>query len=202
MKTTNIGRGIRVAALALSTAAMGFGTAISITNPGFEADVIPVGTTSNTITGWTASGSASTFHPGPAQFSGGAAEGSNVLAVDNGVMVMQTLSATLQPDFEYTLVVEVGQRADYGLSGFLISLDAGGVLLASSSSPIPAQGSFTPVTVTFLSQPGDPNLGQALSVILATTGNFQAEFDAVALDGTSLSAAPEPGTWLLLGGGA
>jgi hypothetical protein len=83
---------------------------------------------------------------------------------------------------QYTLVVYVGQRADYPLSGYLISLDAEGHVLTSASSPVPGAGTFSPVTVSFLSGASNPDLGGTLSIVLAATGYAQAEFDAISLD--------------------
>jgi hypothetical protein len=122
--------------------------------------------------------------PTTTQFPGGIPNGINVAAVDGGASISQTLAATLTALTQYTLVVYVGQRADYPLSGYLISLDAGGHVLASASSPIPAAGTFTPVTVNFLSGASNPDLGGTLSIVLATTGYAQAESDAISLDGS------------------
>jgi hypothetical protein len=191
-------RFIRVAIIAFSAAGVGYANSIPIANASFEVTVVGLGGTSTLIPGWTQIGTSSTYGPTATQFPGGVPNGSNVAAVDYGASISQTLAATLTAGIQYALVVSVGQRADYSLSGYLISFDAGGNLLASVSSPIPAPGTFTAVTVSFLALPNNPYLGEALSIILATTGYNQAEFDAVSLDGPGISTAPEPGTWVLM----
>jgi PEP-CTERM motif len=188
----NAARVIRAAAVVLCSAGAVHASMIIITNPSFEVN------SGAPVPGWTSTGNVSEYAPGTSQFPGGIPDGSQVAAVDLGGSISQTVAATLTANTQYTLQVSVGQRADLSLSGFLISFDAGGNLLASASSPLPSPGTFDAVTVTFLAGASDPHLGEALSITLATTGANQANFDAVSLGAVSTLAVPEPGTWVLM----
>jgi hypothetical protein len=176
---------------------------IPITNFSFEADVLAPGAFDlGNVPGWTGSPSAffSTFHPTATQFPGGVPDGVNVAAVQLG-SIFQTLSATLTANTQYTLMVGVGQRADFPLGSYLITLEAGGSVLALESSQTPSPGTFATSTISFLAAPGNPHLGQALTIRLAETGNGQVDYDFVRLDGTSTAAIPEPASATLIAAG-
>jgi hypothetical protein len=183
-------------------------TSISVTNLSFEAlSEVPDGFTLNNVPGWTGTPSNffSTYRP-TSTIPGGVPDGLNVAAVANGGSIFQVLVDTLQANTLYTLNVGIGSRNDsLSLAGYAVSLEAGGSVLASDSSQTPAPGTFATSTVTFLAASGNPHLGQALTIRLANTAlSGQAQFDFVRLDATqqqTTGAAPEPGSWMLLGMG-
>jgi hypothetical protein len=166
-------RKIRFTALIFSAAGGVYGSPILITNPSFEAVALTHGSTSHSIAGWTQSGNSSTFHPTPAQFPSGVPDGFNVAAVDKGASISQILRDTLTANAAYTLLLSVGQLADLSLTGYLISRKAGGNLLTSDSSPLPAPGKI-PFLVTRFRLPWQ------------TSGVSQAGFDNVVLSAMAI----------------
>ena len=176
--------------------------AIPINNFSFEADVLALGAFDpGNIPGWTGSAFYSTYHPTAAQFPGGVPDGVNVAAVTSGD-IFQTLLANLTANTMYTLLVSVGQRADgFAIGPYLVTLEAGGSVLASESAQTPAPGTFATSTINFFAAPGGPHLGQALTIRLAENGG-QADYDFVRLNATSITTGvPEPATVTLIAAG-
>ncbi len=159
---------------------------ITVTNPGFEANVLADGFfTVGIVTGWTLSGSAGAFNPTIASFPGEAPEGSNT-AFSNGPTLTQTVSTAVAGTL-YTLTVLVGARADIPgfFPGYTVALQINGSTVASASSPTPADGTFSLVTVQYTA--GGPDDGLPLGILLDSIG-IQTNFDLVQLD-----AAAPPG---------
>lgn len=175
-------------------------TSITVANYSFEQVSVAYGSYSaNNIPGWNFTGFVSTYHPTTTEITGGAQDGLNVAAVGAGFSIFQTLSATLTADTNYSLQVAVGERTDIVSPGYLVSLYAGGNLLASESSHTLISGSFITSTVSYYASVVDPNLGQALTIRLSVGGiSNQTEFDNVRLDATP-AATPEPATFWAAG---
>src|SRR5258708_32814894 len=142
--------------------------AIPINNFSFEADVLALGAFDpGNVPGWTAGpgASMSTYHPTTSQFPGGVPDGVNVGAVQGGDM-SQTLLANLTANTQYTLLVSVGRRADNALGIYLVTLEAGGSVLASESAQTPAAWTFYTSTISFFAAHGNAHLGQAPTIRL------------------------------------
>jgi hypothetical protein len=190
-------------ALFLSIASPASAGSITVLNPGFEALVLPGpgAFALGNIPDWSTLGQAATFWPDTAEFPGGAPQGVNVAAVGNNVgggMVSQILSATVQADTTYTLMVDVGQRLDFPLVSYTVALIANGVTLASDSSLRPAPGTFLTDTILYNSGSNPAQLGQNLEIQLSGPIGGQADFDDVRLNAT---AVPEPASlWLMVSG--
>jgi RHS repeat-associated protein len=170
-------------------------TPVAVTNPSFETPVLGAGQfATGNFPGWTVTGTAGPYHPTAAQFPGGVPDGQNI-AFDNGGTIAQVLSAPLTAATHYVLQVDVGESLDVGLAPFSVELWAGG-LLASASTPLPADGAFTTVTVTYDALDGSPFLGQLLEIRLISAG-AQVSFDNVRLTATPAvevgAALPLPG---------
>ncbi len=153
---------------------------VTVTNPGFESNVLADGFfTVGILTGWTLSGSAGAFNPRVASFPGEAPEGRNT-AFSNGPTITQTVS-TAAAGTLYTLTVLVGARADIPgfFPGFTVALQINGSTVASASSPTPADGAWSPVTVRYTAS--GPDDGQSLGILLDSIGP-QTNFDLVQLD--------------------
>jgi hypothetical protein len=167
---------------------------IPITNAGFEQVVLPCAPGpacfARDVAAWTGTGQFSTFKPstGPGGiFPGGLPEGMNVGAVGNEVGVgslVQTLTATLQPNTTYTLVFSVGSRSDYVFTGYTIDLLAGSTTLASDSSLSPPTGTFVTGRIVYSSVANPTLLGQRLAIRLTSRGAGSADFDKLSLDAT------------------
>lgn len=185
----------------LAVTALGISAApITVTNFSFELGAIgSPGGFSGTHPGWTGG---VVFRPTVIQ----------VPAVPLGIQVMylagdsntvQTLTDTLASGLLYTLQVEVGSRADsIFINNYAVSLEAGANVLASVTSPTPANGAFTSITLQYSSTAASPGLGQALAIRLSHTGpvnSSAALLDNVRLDASASNPVPEPSSLALLG---
>ncbi len=157
---------------------------VPITNPGFEADPLPVGGIRVTITGWRTSpgGGDGIFRPTASDYPGGIPEGRNVAYVNlSGNSVRQTLSTPLEPNTTYVLSVAVGWNNNDPFAGYIVQLRAGGTVLAEDRSGLhPAQGTWVTSTVRYTSGDAEPELGAPLEIRLLSPG-VQANYDDVRL---------------------
>ena len=185
---------------------------ITVTNASFELPVLPEGGFNSVVPGWTVvSGSPGAYNP-PAT-TATPTDGSNVLflqALHTGSQgsVSQTLAAVLTANTLYTLLVDVGSRADFNFSlGYTVELLAGSTVLGTDSSPVPPSGSFIQASVQYTALAGDPLLGQVLGIrlsnVIPVASSTTTLMDNVRLDGSLVqdsgpTPVPEPGTALLL----
>ena len=166
--------------------------------------------TSDPIVGWTITGTgdAGTFRPSANEYPGGGGltnpatgipDGVNV-AFSNGPEISQVLSEKLTAGLPYSLSVDIGNRNDIPLPDFTIALLAGGNLLTSvdstSITSLPADGTFSTVTLSYLAASDNPFLGQTLEIQLINNGGAQMNYDKV-----SLSTIPLPASVYLFGSG-
>jgi hypothetical protein len=152
------------------------------------------------------------WNPESGDFPAGAPEGDHVawswITTGDPSGLSQTLSATLQENTEYELMVEVGDDAIYGDPGYIVQLLADGVVLAedNNSLTIP-EGEFLPTTVSYMYDPAHAALlGKPLEIRLLNaglgSGDLEIQFDDVRLTAARAGAAgdiPEPATMALLG---
>lgn len=201
-------RYVAIAFIALSFTSSATAGTITVLNPGFEDLVLPgPGDATNyvlyNVPSWDVMGQTGTFKPGAAQFPGGVPEGVNVGAAGNSLgdgVISQVLTATLQADTTYTLMVDVGQRLDFPLVSYTVELIANGVTLVSDSSLNPTPGTFLTDTIIYNSGSNPAQLGQNLLIQLSAGGFGQADFDNVRLDATPTApiGVPEPATFALM----
>jgi len=168
-------------------------TTIPILNPGFEDDVLAcagVDCDAAPLTGWLCGPYAGVFKPGTAQFPHGVPGGTNVAYLGRGNTtitgsILQTLGAAVQPNTTYVLQLSVGARADYAFTGYIASLMAGNVTLASDNSLTPAPGTFLTDVIVYESGAAPPQLGQRLQILVKSIGAGQVDIDNVSLTATS-----------------
>jgi hypothetical protein len=166
-----------------------WGATIAIVNPGFEADIIPDGTTTAISSGWT--GAEVAFNPTTDHFVSEAPEGFNTAAINFG-SISQNLSTTVILGQTYILQVEVGNRLDTAFPGYAVELLAGGNSVGIENVLNPTAGTFLTSTVSWTADNFDGlNLGIQLS-----SNEVQTNFDDV-----RLNAVPIPGAVWLLGSG-
>lgn len=162
--------------------------------------------TADPIPGWqlTGGGGGSINFNGTPYFTTAATDG-RYAAWANGYQnlhasISQTLSATYQVGLTYELKVDVGSPVNLPVSGYTVSLYAGGTVVASavnSASIVP--GTYSTVTLDASISSGSIAAGQPISIVLANSGynatQTEVTFDNVRL--TSTASVPEPSTWLL-----
>jgi hypothetical protein len=148
------------------------------------------------------------WNPTGSDFPGGVPEGDHVawswITEGDPSGLSQTLSATLQENTEYELMVEVGNDATYASDpGYIVQLLADGVLLAedNNSLTIP-EGEFLPTTVSYTYDPADAALlGKPLEIRLLNaglgSGDLEIQFDDVHLTAAPTAVIPEPSTFAL-----
>jgi hypothetical protein len=173
--------------------AQGSATSVHIANPGFETDELfcPPSNecTQFAVTGWSVGPLSGVYKPTTTQYPGGAPEGRNVAFIGgaaNGTVatgsISQTLRIALQANRTYTLRLSVGQRADYPLIGYVASLVAGDIPLASDSSLSPAPGTFLEDVIVYKSGANSPLLGEPLGIFVKGFGaNAQVNIDNFSL---------------------
>ncbi len=164
---------------------------IPIANPSFESQVLAEDAfTIGTLTDWTFTGGnfAGAWNPGPTRYPDGAVPDGQNIAYSNDAAISQVLAEPLRSNTRYVLTVAVGDRLDNTLGAFLVQLRAGGQVLASTSTPLPSNGTFRDVSVTFDSPSGHPMLGQLLQIRLS--GSTGVNWDNVRLTATEIFAPP------------
>ncbi len=146
---------------------------IFVENPDFED--------TPSANGWTISGTAGTYSPNTAAFADQAPQGANVAYADIGSLSQGTYEF-LEEGTVYSLIVEVGDRANVGFVSYAVNLYAepGHTLLVSASVPPPPNGGFVTAVVNYDVQPGDPLISKALKIELVSDG-VQTSFDCVRL---------------------
>ncbi len=193
---------------------------INVPNGSFESPSSPLQTSNspNVLSGWVfdvQDGSqygSMNFHS--ANFSsGGAASGENYAFINNDYPgVTDTLTsaaslATIAPLTTYTLTVAIGNRNGTGLyddpGNVSFSLLANGVAFATqevTNGTVP-NGTFEDFTLTYSTPASSSIIGDNLTIQLATLPEqgsaYQAGFDNVTLDETSIADAPEPAVLIL-----
>jgi len=177
-------------AVAASVAPLAVADSITVLNPSFESPAVSPGVFSvGVITDWSVSAGnlpGGVFHPVGLTYNDLSDIDGNQVAYSNGGIISQTLTETLQAGMTYTLMVEVGNRADTNFSGYLIELLAGTTVIASDNNGVaPASGEFLTSTIEYTAMAGDADLGEALSIQLRAFG-IQTNFDNVRLNGVDV----------------
>jgi hypothetical protein len=171
-------------------------TPIPIANPGFEADLLDCSPSEfcynvavpGWLPNWFNGANSGTIKPGTAEYPSGVPGGVNVAFLGGPSAVggiFQTLSAALQANTIYTLHMSIGHRADESFTGYVASLIAGGIAVASDNSLNPAPGTFSEETITYTTGATPILLGQLLSISVRSVGTGQVDVDNVSL--TALS---------------
>jgi len=155
---------------------------IPILNPRFDVDVLacsPGGSCYQYgITGWAAGPETYLGKAGTTQYPGAPSTGLYVAIIGNSSAtgsILQTLGATLQANTTYILTLEVGARADYPFTGYVASLMAGNVTLASGHESTPVGGTFVTEVVGYESGATPAQLGQPLQILITSTGTGQTQ---------------------------
>jgi hypothetical protein len=181
---------------------------IAIVNPSFEDPVLPDAGFVFAVPGWTFSNTGTgTLNPTTASYPAQAPDGQNVAFINQGTgspspdTLAQVLGTTLQANTVYTLQVEVGHRLDLPPGPYDVQLLAGGVILGSDNSVVPAPGTFRTVTVRVATDASPPQLGLPLEVRLVSPAkeSVQVNFDNVRLFAERRLPAPAATTLGLVG---
>jgi hypothetical protein len=116
-------------------------------------------------------------------YPGGAPEGLQVAYINtfSPGSLLQDLPATLLPDTEYTLLVDVGRRAQCcPMVSDAVEVRTGSDVIAEDRGALdPAPGTFETSIITFDVPSDHPLIGAGLSVRLARVGQGQPNFDHV-----------------------
>jgi len=177
---------------------------VPVINPSFEADgFVNQNTVPGSITGWPIFNDGSTKRndfTGAHDVDNGLSprpDGTAYNYWSNGMDAYQVLTETLQPNTRYTLTVDVGDRDNTPEGRPDVQLGYGGTpganLLtpALATKPLPPNGGWTQWDVFYETGATPAGLGQPLRIELtagsgAGTDNYQAQFDQVRLDATSI----------------
>jgi hypothetical protein len=181
-----------MATLGLATTASGQ-TPVTITNPGFETDVLADGATvlTQTLSNWNGgytsasdvpaytvwvpfAGEGGATNPAPGgNYSGVVPEGNNAgFAITFPAFrqgIRQILAETIVANASYDLSVKVGNPnvTNSGGAGpdYVIQMVANGTVVASAVGASPASGTFVTVPLNYVAPaPGDPLVGQPVEI--------------------------------------
>lgn len=146
----------------------------------------------SSIPDWVSTGVTGSWQPGTF-FNAPLPNGNTIAFVDDGSL-FQDLGIALAPNTDYTLTVDLGDRADLLSGDYTIALEVGGTMMCSfsGSSATIHPGTFAPETCSFGTGATVP-LGD-LSILLSDSVG-QADFDNVSV------TTPEPNSTALLGFG-
>ncbi len=177
---------------------------ISINNFSFEEPTHTDGGFNAVATGWVVTGDSGTWNPTAAQISQGPTDALQVGFSNNGGL-SQTLSAALTANVQYTLMADVLSRTDgfTHKSSILELLTEDGTTLARTTIGAITAGNNGLLSLTFVANANDPNLGKNLKIALLG-GGPQSDWDNVRLDATPTTTpnpVPLPGAIWLLGSG-
>ncbi len=174
-------------------------TAVSIANPGFEAQTLAEDQWTGSVTGWDINGTAGVGNPDFSAYSYGVPEGNNLAYLDEDPQhqLSQTLSETFQPGRSYALSAMIGDEIDggYNPAGWEMRLFAGNQLLGAVNNNDfdPAEGTFEKATLHLsaddLAQ-YQAYYGQALKIEFYNSGITPGEdvhIDDVQLEYTAIS---------------
>jgi len=164
---------------------------IPILNPRFDIDVLSCSPgnlcyppSGSGITGWICGPETNAQKMSTVQYPDAPPEGLYVVSIGYTYAtgsILQTLGATVQANTTYTLTLNVGARADVPFTGYLASLGAGNVTLASGNKVTPVGGTFAREVIVYNSGANPAQLGQPLQIFVKSLGTGQVNISAVSL---------------------
>jgi|ERR1017187_8865037 hypothetical protein len=175
-------------------------TAILVNNSSFET--LPTGGVSTAcpstgcaydigaISGWVSSGVSGQFQAGTSGTYFNSLPDGPTSAFSNGGTISQTVTPTVVLGQTYELLVDIGWRLDYPMTGSADLLINGTRYSATPLVPL-VRGTFDTFAVTYTAVAAD--VGHSITIELQSSG-AQGNFDNVQL----LEDAPEPATFLLI----
>jgi len=165
---------------------------IPILNANFDADDLGCGAGascySNGATGWLCGAGSGVAKFSNVQYPEAPADGLYAASIGSSYVtgsILQTVGANLQANTTYTLTMLVGARADYPFTGYVASILAGDVTVASGHAATPVGGSFVPEEIVYHSGATPPQLGEPLQVFVKSVGTGQVNVRAVAVSMTA-----------------
>jgi hypothetical protein len=171
--------------LALAVSVKAQEVPIPILNPKFDMDVLSgSGASQVGITGWVVGPYSGVLKASTTQYPSAPTTGlycAYLGGPPTSGSILQTLGATVQANTTYVLTLEVGARADYVFTGYVASLLAGNVTLASGHKATPVGGTFVTEVVVYESGATPAQLGQPLQILVTSTGDVEVDIQAVAL---------------------
>jgi hypothetical protein len=175
-----------LAALFMSVLSAQTPVSIPIINAIFQDDTLDCspGCSYANLTGWVVGPQTGVFKASTAQYPSAPASGLYVAYLGNTDAtgsILQTLSATVQANTTYTLTLGVGARADSPFTGYLASLMAGNVTVASSNKATPVGGTFVSDVIEYNSGATPAQLGQRLQIFVKSLGSGQVNIAKVTL---------------------
>ncbi len=153
---------------------------IAISNSSFETEIVGDGSTVNSASGWTITGTGGTINPSTTQLPENVTAGTDALFLNNGT-ASQTLAETFSATQQYSLLVDVGDRADTNIVSGAIRLFAGNVLLGEITSFNVPESGWQTITLNVDGSTFAGNasaLGQALRIEFSSSAS-QMLFDNV-----------------------
>ncbi|UAA38719.1 hypothetical protein KIH87_18980 [Paraneptunicella aestuarii] len=180
-----------------------FAATVTINNADFDAQASSDGDIQFAVQSWVSeAGITGIYNPPDTVFTGEAGDGShkNTLFLYRNAKISQTLSATLEANTDYVLEFDIGERLDYTVPNYTVTVKADDEVLLQSINPIfPSQaGTFSRATLEFGSE-NVPGVGSNIVIEIETYGDGQAHFDNFSLTSTAGSATGVGGNLAGLG---
>jgi len=186
-------------ALLLLVVPPAFASPITITNDSFESPELTPSNVSQTVTGWTKTGTGGVWYP----VAFPAADGDQVAYLGNGTLSQQ-LSATIEAGATYTLGADVRKYYDNTSQIFRVQLYAhtgsGDVLLKEVYGNPDLNRTWYEVSTSYLATSDYANCPLVIKLVGSPGGSTcELDFDKITLD--YAAAVPLPATMLLFGTG-
>ncbi|MFN9988021.1 MAG: beta strand repeat-containing protein, partial [Pirellula sp.] len=163
---------------------------ISVSNSGFESNVLGDGGAISSAFDWTVTGGGGTFNPTSTQYiTSNGTEGSNIGYANPGATLAQALSTVFDANRNYQLTVDVGRRLDTANSSYTIQLLSGATVIGTYTGTTGDSGSWRTVNVDINGANFAAASGNPLQITLHCNSGGQTHFDNVRLTSSTATAS-------------
>jgi autotransporter-associated beta strand protein len=156
---------------------------ITISNPGFESQVLADGSSSTAVSGWSVFGNAGFFvgawNPNATYYANGVPEGQNIVDIYQSAafsgcsQIVQGAEGQFQADVTYELKFKVGRNLTDAYDGYIAQLVVNGTIIAQDdNSRVPSAGSFVAASLKYSYNAALHSglVGQPIEIRLLTKG--------------------------------
>ncbi len=166
---------------------------VPITNADIDAQATVDGDIRFAVQGWVSqAGATGLYNPPGDVFTGEAGDGAhkNTLFLFQEAKISQTLNTTLEANTDYVLEFDVGERLDYSIPNYTVTVKADDEILLQAINPLfpSTKGTFSRAQLSFGSE-AIAGVGSNIVIEIESEGDGQAHFDNFSLTSTPGSSS-------------